>query len=489
MCKQLKVLIGMLLFLSIIFISACETIKSKPTTEKVSSSKGQYYKKTSKQIFKASKAKYIQQNAIEIIDYKVKIDTKKGSYHVITPKIKGLKNDKIQTKVNQSIKENFISSAKAFVNNSGALPEIISYSWHFNSNNVLSLSIFSPNSSYEVGFTYNLVNGKRIHLKDLFVKGTDYISLINEKIIYNILTGYYSEEEILKSPFTSIEADHNFTINERTLNIIFFKGEAGFISDFVVSIPLAEVGEYLEIFNKYQNEKNDIYSAENTFPKYNNIFLSEKYKVVKVNNWRLEFSYSNISGLVNQVVEEKINTEIQDIVDKFQNSEFIKKTTTNTSEKEKAIRISFYNSFNNYDYISLSLNAQYVIDDEYLNIIEYKESYCVDLKTGDFAESSELLKNFINSKEEYKERFEKVVKKMLLGPYSDLDYTTTCKIKDEVDSEFILKNAYIGFGYYDLKEGPILIIEFDKGVLCDKPLYASISLFSEFEVPFDAFFK
>ena len=87
-------------------------------------------------------------------------------------------------------------------------------------NNLLSVSTTYFDSNPIHGLLFRLSDGKKLGLKDIFTKGTDYVSLLNKQVELAILEGEIDEGEILYKPFSGIKPDQEFLLNYSDLYII-----------------------------------------------------------------------------------------------------------------------------------------------------------------------------------------------------------------------------------------------------------------------------
>lgn len=104
------------------------------------------------------------------------------------PKIKGLKNKTVEDKVNDDIKNRIAKVINKFANDSEVKNISSSYTITGNFSNVLSgyCDIYyedDKNNNENITINYELVNGERLKLEDLFVKDMDFNTLIR-KMVY-----------------------------------------------------------------------------------------------------------------------------------------------------------------------------------------------------------------------------------------------------------------------------------------------------------------
>ena len=118
------------------------------------------------------------------------------------PKIKGLKDKTVENKVNDDITNRISETINKFANNSEIKDVSSNYSITGNFANVLSgcLNIYYEGGYEEITINYELVNGERVKLEDLFVKGMDFNTLIRRALY----------EEYRRKTDTGIRDDRTF---------------------------------------------------------------------------------------------------------------------------------------------------------------------------------------------------------------------------------------------------------------------------------------
>jgi len=169
-----------------------------------------------------------------------------GEYSTATYfQVEGLKDSKVQDKINARIKE--VAEELLFDDyipkyRGAALKDLEDIRcgglWCnecFNANNILSLTVyasyntpeFTSNFAETVGLNFNLNTGEELKLSDLFDKKTDGIGYINNALYecFNSEIGEYDyyEDIIQAAPFTGIKANQKFSINsyDGGLDLIF----------------------------------------------------------------------------------------------------------------------------------------------------------------------------------------------------------------------------------------------------------------------------
>ena len=165
------------------------------------------------------------------ISFPVRIQTHQLTYgpkiNVYYPSVKDMKNKYVEHYINYTIGTETQRLINEQVGNMpSALEEMIgSYEIKNNQRNILSLSLSNYTYHYHAahGMTYiksqtfDLLNGKKYQLKDLFKPGSNYIMTLSAIIKAQI------EKRDLPTinPFTSIQPDQDFYIADQSLVIYF----------------------------------------------------------------------------------------------------------------------------------------------------------------------------------------------------------------------------------------------------------------------------
>ena len=121
------------------------------------------------------------------------------------PKIKGLKNKTVEDKVNDDIKNRIANVINKFANNSEVKNISSSYTITGNFANVLS-GCWGINyeddlkHEEEIAINYELANGERLNIEDLFAKNMDVNTLIR-KMVYKEMGRYTSDGEAVSAVY------------------------------------------------------------------------------------------------------------------------------------------------------------------------------------------------------------------------------------------------------------------------------------------------
>ena len=201
------------------------------------------------------------ENDLEIKKESIKVDGFEKDVEIV--QISGLKNKKIEDKINNEIKQRQIDSANSIANaqkekdnNLHSRIEVVA-----NFSNVLSIKVdfWNNGSNSYTGLNYNLVTGEKIEFSDLFNKNDSLESIVRQ-IIYK----------------SSIHVNHN------ELDAI--EGDPGFIDEPYYD---AEKGAWYATYywydfdtNKEHSEKREYVLAldENEIEKYTKKFLNSNSK-------------------------------------------------------------------------------------------------------------------------------------------------------------------------------------------------------------------
>lgn len=239
--------------------------------------------------------KFIYRNGLNV-EYKEETsDDNNKKISKYYPQISGLINKEVEKKVNDSIISNvdiLYSEAEDFIPSTNTNMEInlsVIADICYNCNNVIFIQ-------YYVGASYNsntdsdsynnfcsdkaegfdLNTGNRLDLKDLFKKGTDYESIINDYLFMEIIIYNYDDPDsmFMNRSFQGIRANQSYSFNENYLTIIMDKNNEEFNTSensIMITIPLKEIGDKLAIFDRYFNEDINIFEnkrIKNLMPNY-----------------------------------------------------------------------------------------------------------------------------------------------------------------------------------------------------------------------------
>lgn len=440
MTKFLEVILAALL---ILFIPACNSNKESHLEEVIKETPAPIVKQKIKLAVKTNRAEYTLTNALEVLSsesFEKEIDTSKGKVKCYFVQINGLRDKAIESKLNQYIIDDMTGTVKDYIDNNNINSEVFHTFSHLNANNLLSISVnmYWDPSGFINGFLYNITDGKKIYLKDLFTEGTDYVSLLNRKIIEKIISGYDEESEILSGPFTTISPEQAFVLDNNALNIIFHAGEAGFLRDYVIKIPLSEIDDYIDILDTQSFDKN-IFEKPNNVVKCNNIFINEAQEYVNTPNGRILLRYPLLTGIEDPSMEKKIDNIIKEEIDEILSSDYVMQMKSSTPRKDYGM-INVYVTFNNYDYISITRNAY--LDYPGQNDEDLLKFYTIDLKTGSIIDPKDLIRSYADKNNDFKASLVKAIKANLKQQYWNIH---TEELFKTIDYSYIINNCIIYF--------------------------------------------
>lgn len=171
------------------------------------------------------------------------------------PKLEGLKDKSIQDKVNQDIYNRAYETIKKYHDITYA-----DYYAYSNFANVISIGFFTATDTEneQIYFNYNLKDGERLKLEDIFIKDADITGIvrsafyeelakrnwygsensmvsIDENEIYKVVKGYMSSEDKIFS----------FTPSQ-----VYF-----YYNDYMAAIKMIDFAESVAIYNKYLTEE------------------------------------------------------------------------------------------------------------------------------------------------------------------------------------------------------------------------------------------
>ena len=486
MRRTLGVIIVVLL---ILFIPACnpkkEITTSKTSNETLNENPTPVVKKEIKLIAKTNKVEYIQSNAIELTQIEKVIDTSKGKLNYNIVQVNGLKDKAVEAKLNAAIIEDMENSILAYAKSTNYEPIWFGSNPELNANNLLSISIGQYNPDQLGSLLYRIADGERIYLKDLFTEGTDYVSLLNRKIIEKIIGGNREESDILKAPFSTISPNQAFILSASDLSIMFQEGEAGFLYNYRMRIPLSEIDDYVDILDKQDFDKN-IFEKPYNVVKNNNIFFNSITEYVTTPNGRVLLNYPVMVGMKNPSLEKSVNNIIRTGIDKVLNSDYMSIPQTSKVNKNYG-GINMNVMFNNYDYLCVSR-------DVYMDAPNFNDGvlfmvYTIDLKSGAIMDAKEMLKSYANKNNGFKEAFTNAVKSNLKQQYKGSNSNIISKVDELIDYSFIMENGII---YYQSKyyfDEPGIMVTFKQNLLDTFPVTAYVMFNKDMNILPEAFFK
>lgn len=195
------------------------------------------------------------------LNFDIEKYNKKGKYI----EIKGLKDSKIQNKINRDIKENamkIINSEKETITEVKA-----------NFGNVISVFIYSLEEDEIIGLNYKLEDGEKLEFEDLFIDKA-YIKTILGQSAYKHFASLYIDSEKLggnadEKDYSNAEQD-SFKIvskylSNKNIDYYFTPTKITVLIDGErINIEMADFYNYIAIYNRYINVDN-LYNSESEF--------------------------------------------------------------------------------------------------------------------------------------------------------------------------------------------------------------------------------
>lgn len=182
-----------------------------------------------------------QSNAVTITTKEVKDQKPYIQANLKIPVLHGITNTNIQATINNSIQSDVMEfkrqmdaaaqeyGDKAAQSKEKFIPYIITsaYELTYNKNNIVSILmtyfeyVGGLNNYIKVPYNYDITTGKSLMLKDIFVPGVDYKSLINKEIRNELINNkqkYYPETA---DNFKGVAEDHPFYLKNGNLAVFF----------------------------------------------------------------------------------------------------------------------------------------------------------------------------------------------------------------------------------------------------------------------------
>lgn len=235
-------------------------------------------------------------NGIELIDEEIFVD-KNHDYRYQILQIAGLRDKKIETKVNNAIKAhtdalyegpipNYRGIKRLLPETSVRINEYVSVYDSANFNNFLSLIVTRscyyniPDSEYGQGIyqtkplNFNLETGEQLALADLFRDDVDYLTVLNNKVKeqlarknpvgetgFDYVSGVYMEQV---APFQTLSENHSFSLDhyQMVLKLYFDETTPEFETNFStasIEISLFELADILS--PQFWETPKDIYDG------------------------------------------------------------------------------------------------------------------------------------------------------------------------------------------------------------------------------------
>lgn len=424
-----------------------------------------------KLVKKANKTKYLLTNGIEIKNMDRPIATSKGKISISTFSISGLSDKSLEIKINNSIANDTQNEILNYVNECSTIPESLMVSAQFNANNLLSVAITDFSSSPEdgifvYGFLYRLTDGQRLYLKDIFTQGTDYISLINQKVVEGMLRKGMDEEQNLSEPFRTIDEDQDFIItNDLQLDMVFKPGECGFKVRNIISVPMSEIDDYVDVMDRYSSTQRKTQEKTAFLIRNNNIFTDRKGDIIKNANGNILCYYPEISGLRDDAFESIINSTISEGINELKDSEVLTGLTKDKDKNENYVAtVNMEIDFNAYGILCISRRVSN--SNQYNTLQQFNKVYSFDLNNKKIINTKDMVKKYIGSNKNLQKNFTNSMKKNIEVSYIYQGINLVNKINAVADYSYAIQNADIDFIEYGPPQCAVqILVHFQPGTI------------------------
>ncbi|MBL4936944.1 hypothetical protein JK636_14415 [Clostridium sp. YIM B02515] len=494
----MKALFRVLIIVLAILLTGCHNTPSKqtepnkavPSNSSAPSSLNPYHTAVDiKLVKKADKTKYLLSNGIEIKYGQKSAKTSKGEISAFSPQFSGLKDKALEAKINKSLGNDIENTAKNYAAKASKKPSELSFLATLNANNLLCITFYDLYSPPLDSFLYRLTDGKKLELKDLFTEGTDYVSLINQKVVENMLSEASEEENILKEPFTTIKPNQKFSISPSSLFIIFDAGESGFAEAHTVEIPLSTIDDYVDITDRYSGTERKTQERSDLIVRANNIFSSSKGEIINKKIGELWCYYPQFSGLRNDSFEKTINDTIKDGVYKVANNNLWDSESKVKSDDKHKATVQLQTIFNHYGIICITQNAYKL--DKYEDLNDFYKVYSFDLKANKIIDAKEILNNYSLKDKNFKESFTNLAKQNLLKIYGSSNNQVANKINSALNYNLINDKSIIYFRKYTPDDPTSIVIHLNKDTIkgITDSMECEVSIKDIVKIPPEDFFK
>lgn len=465
-----------ILLISFIFIGCTNTNKNQG----VSSKNAEINKSSTKQetatnsvqgiklVKKQTKTKYLLSNGIEFKYEENSVSTSLGEVKINFPQISGLVNKELQKKLNATIYTDITAEIKNYVSETNVLPQYLVCTVLLNANNLLSISLNDLYSPPLCGFLYRLTDGKRLYLKDIFTEGTDYVPLLNQKVIEGIVGGESEEEDILEKPFSTIKPDQDFALSGSSLYMIFRAGESGFEKRSSVEVPLSSIDDYVNVTDIYSGTERKTQENADLIVRMNNIFFTPKGQIIKRENGNVWTYYPEISGLRDDNFEKTINNIIVTSASKAANDEALKslKKAATIQFEGHIAEVHMDAAFNHYGLLTIVRNVYCDDMNQYENLKPLISVYTFDLAKKKCIDPKTILIYYLNKNKNLQDIFAKMIKENLKSQNPSLTNKFTDEINSKFDYTFIINSSTIYFEKYgDVKNDIYIVINYKENTL------------------------
>lgn len=350
--------------------------------------------------------KYLIKNPVAVTETLLKGSKEYCKYEIRYPQINGLLDLSVQNSIHNTFKdyaESFMKEASLYQKD---LKDIrMYYSTSVNYNNILCInirqSIILSDDHYQrqETFLYELVNGKRIELRDIFIPDTDFPGVVNKAIGQYIFLNNL-EEKILKSPFKGIREGQNFELTENSLRILLDKNKEISLIGLVygpdsINLKFSQFNGLIDIYERYMNPGKEIYQTPAYKKKILRNDFEAKYMHVEYirDTYRASLNGLMFSGMKNAEFQKKLNEMCSDTAEgqfkKLLPGDLVK--VTNDYSHAPYITRSYNVKASYSDILCLQLYEYYFIPDGAKREAQWHVTY--NVQTGKKLELKDLFKS------------------------------------------------------------------------------------------------
>lgn len=300
-------------------------------------------------VIASPKLKYLKENSINIERVNIKETSGRKNFSVTFPRISGLIDTKIQDRINSELQDFAEKTIIYGKNNAASLNGLdLYFTVTANFNNLICINF---NTQYQIenkmlvensAFVYELVDGKRLELKDLLRTDSNYAEKLNSLVLTYLLE-HNMEENSLKKPFAGIRTEQAFFFNESNFYLqIDLKNDEfihnWFYGSLEIPVKIEKLPGMTDIYNRYLTPDKKIFFNENDKIKLlpNELEAIPVYFVENLTNkYSIQVSGLKFSKIGNSIVENALNNWCSiSIPSDFKNNAI--------KADDKSINMSFY---------------------------------------------------------------------------------------------------------------------------------------------------
>ncbi|TYQ14833.1 UNVERIFIED_CONTAM: uncharacterized protein DUF4163 [Acetivibrio alkalicellulosi] len=376
-----------------------------------------------------------------VVEEKVELPKGDSESRISYPVVKGLANEKIESKVNESINK-IVEQFRELADFNAEFDEVMTVDYYvtYRSKEILSIKfheishieVLDLNDEMIIGMTFDLKTGERLELKDILKSG--YETKLN-----SILTQMFNQVEFeLIKAFQGINQNQAFYLNENGLVIYYLAPDYTMPEDgpLQFEIPYSSISEILkEPLGSLQSSNTSIENYnkainENTKPFEALFFITENIENMSRENastlvLSLEEIQENYIGLYEEIL---IDNNIQKELERVFKDNFNEKKINEISDGELAellweIINGGYMIVNLdglltplLDYTVLEKYSDYLTDEigDYIKLMAGESRRLKALNTGDTMEWKAIEEKIVNL-ERYIEKYPNTIKEYIIN--------------------------------------------------------------------------